>query len=242
MAVYENPFSFNGVNLYEFLPHPRIERPLSSSVEVNSVSMPGQPGESYVSAQYQPMEVTVTGNLPVWDVADVPEMVDRLVTVLSPVDREQWFEKVLYLPDRPGRWWKATCVRKEIGRESRRPPVSLTFRMSNPVAYGESKQISFGSGTNVINVGGTYQTYPSRITGTGGTTFVVSNYDHKLQPYSSDGQLSGEVAFYPSEMRATVGGTETAITLDSDYWALLPGKNVITANSAGTINYYERWQ
>jgi hypothetical protein len=60
--IYDSPFTFGGVDLYDFIPHPRIQRPISAPVEVDGVSMPSQPGETYVSAQYQPMEVTVTGN------------------------------------------------------------------------------------------------------------------------------------------------------------------------------------
>jgi phage-related protein len=43
-------------------------------------------------------------------------------------------------------------------------------------------------------------------------------------------------------MRTVVGSTETAITLVSDYWALVPGENTIYASSSTTIEYYERWQ
>jgi hypothetical protein len=86
VGIYDNPFTFGGVDLYDFIPHPRIQRPISAPVEVDGVSMPSQPGETYVSAQYQPMEVTVTGNLPVWDVADVPDMADALAMALSPID------------------------------------------------------------------------------------------------------------------------------------------------------------
>ena len=244
MGIYDSPFTFGGVDLYDFIPHPRIQRPISAPVEVDGVSMPSQAGETYVSAQYQPMEVTVTGNLPVWDVADVPELTDALAMALSPIDGEQWRERRLVLPDRPGRWWYATCVRKEIGREAQRPPVSLTFRMSDPIAYGELRQASISPGTtvNTLTVGGTYRSYPERIITSGGTSAVVVCNGKRLQPYSSDGELSGDVTFYPRQMRTTVGSTETAITLTSDYWALVPGENALTATSSTTIEYYERWQ
>jgi predicted phage tail component-like protein len=242
VGIYDSPFTFGGVDLYDFIPHPRIQRPISAPVEVDGVSMPSQPGETYVSAQYQPMEVTVTGNLPVWDVADVPDMADALAMALSPIDGEQWREQKLVLPDRPGRWWYATCVRKEIGREAQRPPVSLTFRMSDPIAYGELRQASISSGTSTLTVDGTYRSYPERIITSGGTSAVVICNDKRLQPYTSDGALSGSVTFYPRQMRTVVGSTETAITLVSDYWALVPGENTIYASSSTTIEYYERWQ
>lgn len=159
--------------------------------------------------------------------------------------------KPLYLPDTPDRYYLAVPngvldMTRGIGGEL----TKVTFTLTDPVAYGDSKTIALASGGTVtINVNGTAPTYldvSSTAAVRDGSALVwgVRVDDLDFVHVATGSSSARSVVIDGTNRVCKVQGALTMPTLDSDWLMLEPGTHEITMDygtGAATLDWVERW-
>ena len=159
--------------------------------------------------------------------------------------------KRLVLPDTPDRYYLAipdgsVDIERCLGSEI----ASISFLITDPAAYGETKTATIPSGGHVsIQVGGTYPatcevktTAASRNTdGMWGVALDTGEFMHVYI-----GATTKTVQFLCGQRKCltTANRVESMMTLLSDWFTLEPGNHVVTMDRGtgeATITWTERW-
>lgn len=159
--------------------------------------------------------------------------------------------KPLYLPDTPDRYYLAVPsgglkLTRGIGGEL----AQVTFKLTDPVAYGDSKTASLSSGGSAtINVNGTAPTYlnvTANAAVRNGSALVwgvqvdSGDYVHVATGSGS----SRKVEIYSEDRICKVANALALPTLDSDWLKVEPGSHTVAMDygtGAATLSWVERW-
>ena len=162
--------------------------------------------------------------------------------------------KPLYLPDTPDRYYLAVpSGALQLTRGFDGETATLTFELTDPVAYGEQKMITLPSrGSLTFTVGGTAPTYFYRDLAAIGTPDASTlRYGIRLDNSQTwcvthDSTSNLRVGPFDFEKRSLmVDGVVSVPTLDSDWFALTPGEhtleNYLGGGTSLWLKYRERW-
>ena len=216
---------------------------LAAKPDTREVS--GRNGEAFIGMTYGASTVTFT-------IAAIGDAEQRRVALSTlggwlMVDEA----KPLYLPDTPDRYYLAVPdgaleLTRGIGGEI----AQVTFRLVDPVAYGDSKTASLSSGGSAsINVNGTAPTYLNVVANSAvrnssalvwGVKVDNADYVHVATGSSS----SRKVEIYSDTRVCKVANSLTLPTLDSTWLELAPGTHTVAMDygtGAATLSWVERW-
>lgn len=178
----------------------------------------------------------------------IAERRDKLSTIGQWLDVDE--PRKLTVPDMPGRYFLAipdgdvSSIRGIQGEIA-----TLTFVLTDPIAYGREISITVPSGGSVtFNVGGTSTARPV-ITANASRNASAQVYGLRLDDgdfvHVATGSNSARPIVIDCENRTcTVNGSVSMITLDSDWLEFTPGKHVLRMDygtGAATVKYVERW-
>lgn len=159
--------------------------------------------------------------------------------------------KPLYLPDTPDRYYLAVPSGElKLDRAFDGEITSLTFELTDPVAYGTSRTASLSSGGSAtISIGGTAPTYLNVVANSAvrnSSSLVwgirVDNADFIHVATGSDS--SRKVEAYSDKRLCKVANAITIPTLDSSWIELKPGSHTVRMDAgtgAATLSWVERW-
>lgn len=174
---------------------------------------------------------------------------DKLSTLAAWLDVDE--PKKLVLPDTPERYYMAIAdgevtPERGIGGEI----AELTFIITDPIAYGEVREITVPSGGSVsFTVGGTAPTKPiitasSAVRNSSSQVWGV-RLDETDYIHVGTGTASACAIVIDCDARTlTVNNTVDIPTLDSDWFELAPGTHTCRMDNgtgAATIRFQERW-
>ena len=159
--------------------------------------------------------------------------------------------KPLYLPDTPDRYYLAVpggalnlkrCMEGEL--------ATVTFTLTDPVAYGDSQTASLASGGSaIINVNGTAPTYlnvaaDSAVRDGDALIWGVQVDDGDYIHVATGTASACKVEFDSGERVCKVADVVKLPTLDSDWLKLEPGTHTVEMDygtGAATLSWTERW-
>ena len=174
---------------------------------------------------------------------------DKLSTLGAWLDVDE--PKPLVLPDTPDRYYMAVPdgsldLNRAIGAEY----AQITFLVNEPDSYGKMRTVTVPSGGSVtFIVGGTAKTYP-RITANAVRSASSQVWGIKLDEsdyvHIATGAAAARAVVIDCEKRtATISGSVTIPTLDSDWLELKPGEHTLRMDNgtgAATVTFIERWK
>lgn len=164
--------------------------------------------------------------------------------------------KELYLPDTPDRYYMAVAngaldMTRCIGGEI----TTLTFTLTDPVAYGETKSVSMSANSTVtFTVGGTAPTYINVLC-TSATPDGSGRWAVQDQRSFSNGNTGPLIAVFDdtsthrveflSEQRiCVVDSSEALMDISGDWIIAPPGTHALYhkyGSGAATVSWIERW-
>lgn len=235
--------TYNGHNLGDLLfigdPDFSIANSKADTLEVS-----GKDGETVRGMRFGPSAVSFSAAL-TGSAADRRNALSQLAMWLD-VDKP----KALVLPDTPDRYYLAVPDGPlDIQRAMYADLFTLGFKITDPAAYGQEKQLIMRDVTSMnFTVGGTYPTKPEI---QGGVTRDATSKiwgvrldggDFIHVPLSSDSGRA--VKLNCADRTCTVAGAASLPTLDSDWFEFTPGNHTLLMdNGTGTItvSWRERW-
>lgn len=213
--------------------------------QVSAFEVPGRDGMAVRGSRFGPSSVSF---------ALSPKAAD-------PVDRRNaWSElgmkldvdepKKLYLPDTPDRYYKAMPSGPvDVERFVHADAGRLTFLLTEPAAYGETKTETVASGvTATLSIGGTYPTKPkitaqSAVRDAAAGVWGVSSGSSSMKVDTRRDE-GVRVVIDCEAGTCTVGYVARMLTLDSDWFVFNPG-TVWVKNDKGSgdvnVEWTERW-
>lgn len=146
-----------------------------------------------------------------------------------------------------GLYWMAV---PEAGADTKRyltaNTFDVTFRITDPVAYGAQRTVTVpGGGTATLDVGGTYPASPvisvTNARNPSGGTWRLALVDGSYVAVDLPSARALSIDCAARTLR--VGGTVTMLQPEADWLVLEPGSRTLTMTGSGTatITYKERW-
>lgn len=231
---------FNGTDLSELVAF-KVHRPVMAPVGVSAETVPGRHGELFRSARLEAYDLDVD----VWLMADnrleVADVRHRLAAAL-------WTDgpAPLFLPDDPTRHVMAIVTgATDLGEVTDRTSGTVTFRVTDPVSYGNHCRAALADGKTVgVDAGGTWEAYPkitfkpatktSRVSvlnvGTGDKVAVSGTF-----------AVGDEVVVDMAAEHVTHNGNTVAPTVDSDFFAIRGVTEIVASGSDATMEWDEAW-
>lgn len=196
-------------------------------------------GEYIAAYGLEPYDLKVKVSVLDRDLEKVTETVHNLAKMLYKEPNQK-----LILPSDRGRYRLATYKGgDELSRLMLYPSTTLTFRISDPVFYGRKRTTTVGTSQTTLKRGGTYKSYPTV------TVKPSSSSYWTLYNVTTGEFVRVEASFTGSQMvildfenqRCTVNGTDHAVTLESDFFALGGTQTLTCSSGTATITWQERW-
>lgn len=113
---------------------------------------------------------------------------------------------------------------------------------AEPVGYGRARSVALRSGNNALLVGGNERTWPVvTLTPPSGAKYarVALGGLYVQVPGTFDGKRQAVVDMGQGLCR--VGGSLASPTIESDYFALPPGRQALSCSCPGAVEWRERW-
>ncbi len=230
---------FGGNDLSQWLMVKSVKRCVTASRRLEKTEVPGMNGAHVADNGLEPIEVEVECNMRARSVADVSDARRVLSAALRSTEALP-----LFLDDEPGRylmaWYEGGA---ELDRNAHKPGLKLKFLAADPVAYGEKRTASVGTSGALVVAGGTYKACPTvTCKPASGTYWQLTNVttgDFVRVEASFTG--SQTVVLDMARERCTVNGTDHAVTLASDFFALDGAQALKTSSGTATLEWEERW-
>lgn len=216
-----------------------VSKSILPEVSMDSVEVPGRPGQAFAGVRLGMRELTVAMRLRLMPDGDVPAAHRELAAALykdSP--------RKLVLPDDPGRYYMAVMTGpSDLDNLWYTGGAEVTFTCPDPIIYGAERRCEL---PGTARVGGTFETYPTvtarpakgsswRVTNRSTGEYVELVYDFKG---------TEEVTVDTEGMHCEIDGTgaDRYVSVYSDFFALAPGKVEVTLSSGtGEMRWDEKW-
>lgn len=217
-------------------------RPLMASPEVETQKRPGACGFDVASVQLVSIEIEMKCVVFAKDSSGL-SMRDRERSIAAALFGQE--KRPLVWPDDPDYYCMA--IVKDVSAPKRRiggDAFTVTF-LCDPVLYSAEKSVPLTSGANAVHVGGTMPTRPiievtaeSSVGSVTLTNLGTAELVKVVGSFSKGSKLVVDMGL----RRATVNGANAAVTLQSDFFELSPGKNSVKLSSgSGALKYREVW-
>lgn len=228
---------------FDFSPWLRVNmtRPIAPPVEVETEAAAGRDGTAFRSARLGELSIPVTVRLDAPRGTDMAELRHMLASKL--VSKEP---RPLVLPDDPTRYHMALLSgASDLDTLWRTGRAELEFLAPDPVAYGVTRKVNIMPGGSVF-VEGNMPTYPV-IEGSGGGagaySVILVGTGEKVEldcEVGADDVVTIDCAAQHCEINGE--DADPHVTLDSDFFALMPGDNRLNITGADVVcSWTERW-
>lgn len=231
--------TFDGNDLAPYLLVTDVKRQIVPKRRITQTQVPGMDGALVSSVELDPIEVTVSGCITRRLMSDVAEARRKLASCLRSKEAAP-----LVLPDDPTTYLMALY---EGGAEPSKlayvPDVELVFLCADPVSYGSHRSVSV-SGTKAMRVGGNYPAKPVvTVKPPKGSQWQITNvgtgeYVRVLASFTG----SQTVVIDMGLERCTVNGTDHAVDITSDFFAIDGDASLMVSGGTATVEWDERWQ
>ncbi len=230
---------FNGNDLSRYLVVESVSRDLLPKRRLETTEVSAMDGAHVADTGLETLEISVTCRLLAESAADVSDCRRLLAHALHSSTAAR-----LILPDEPDRYYLAWFEGGSAPSGSvRYPQVKLSFLCADPVAYGEAKTATVGTSNTIVSAGGTYKACPVI------TCKPASGSYWQLTNVTTGDFVRVEAAFTGSQTvvldmareRCTVNGTDHAVTLTSDFFALDGTQTLKTSSGTASLEWEERW-
>ena len=207
--------------------------------------VPGRDGAMYLGARLAAKDVGMTLTLRERPGTDRNAALRQLAEILS---RDG--ERRLEIESDGGLWRMASCTAGgDMSRYRNGVGQGVTFRVTDPVFYGDGDDATVPSGGSVtFTVGGTYPTLPTITAsaaqnGAGGYWRITDENGAYVQATIPEGITTAPVVVDCPNRVLRVNGGVTVLPLDADWILLEPGEHTLTMTGAGaaTVEWTERW-
>lgn len=231
--------SYGGVDLGQLVMVSKVERRVLPKVRISETEVPGMDGELARQDGLEPYELAVDCYLRARDVYGVTEARRLLAEALLSDG-----PKPLYLPDD-----KLTYVMAlyeggaQLGSNSKRPQVELSFLVADPVAYGVRRSASLSTKASLVIPGGTYKTEPvvTAKPAEGSSWKVTNSSTGEFVLVYADFTGSQTVVVDMGLQRATINGSDHAVDITSDFFTLDGPQELSVSSGTATMEWQERW-
>ncbi len=231
-------FSFGDYDLSKHLACLGVSRQIMPSRTLERTTVPGMDGCHVAEEGLKPLEIDVEVALWATGEADVADARRELAQALSGEAR------ALVLPEEPGRRYLAVFEGgASLNRAFNSPSLTLTFLCADPVAYANARKATVGTAGAYIDAGGTYRARPT-------VTCKPSSGSYWQLTNATTGEfVRVEASFTGSQTvvldmareRCTVNGSDHAVTLASDFFALEGAQRLKVSSGTATVEWEERW-
>lgn len=227
---------YGGVDLSRWA-NVTYDRSIMPETSVDVIDVPG--GVSRLkSVSLKPLEVTARLRLTVGSDDDLADVRHAVASVLMSTEA-----KALVLPDDPSRYLMAVVSgTSDLDSLFRTGMAEVKFLAPDPVAYGTHHEVTLST-RNMLRVGGNR---PARATITAtpgsGSWWKVTNYGTgEFVQITATFDGTQVVVVDMDAQRATLNGSDVAVTLGSDFWSMDGTADVRLSSGSGTIEWDERW-
>lgn len=232
---------YNGFDFSPWFTTRLMTRSLLPEYEIETQDVPYRPGERFMRAKIKPLTIAVRAE---WRARPSDDMAALRRTMAAKLLCLE--EAPLYLDDERhlGIHYKAVLTSPgELDTLWHTGSADLEFTAYDPVAYGATRRGTVGYST-VLTVGGSYETRPVITCKPGGSVSYLKLTDMDTGEFvqvNASLSASSAVVFDMEGQKTTVNGQNAAVTYESDYFALQPGRNSLRLSSgSGTVEWVER--
>lgn len=232
---------YNGFDFSPWFTTKLMTRSLLPGYAVETQDVPYRAGERFMRAKLEPLVIKVRAE---WRARPSDDMAALRRTMAARLLCLK--EAPLHLDDERhlGLHYMAVLTSPgELDNLWHTGSAELEFTAYDPIAYGATRRGAVGYGT-VLAVGGSYETRPVITCRPGGSVsyLKLTNMDTgEFVQVNESLDASASVVIDMREQQVTVNGQNHAVTYESDYFALRPGRNSLRLSSgAGTIEWTER--
>lgn len=207
--------------------------------------VPGRDGAMYLGARLAAKDVGMTLTLRERPGTDRNAALRQLAEILS---RDG--ERRLEIESDGGLWRMAACTAGgDMGRYRNGIGQGVTFKVTDPVFYGDDDDATVPSGGSVtFTVGGTYPTLPTITAsaagnGSGGFWRIAREDGAYVMATIPAGVTTAPVEIDCANRVMRVNGQVQVLPLAADWLALEPGEHTLTMTGTGaaTVEWAERW-
>lgn len=230
---------FDGNDLSAYLLVRSVERSVIASRRLDTTEVQGMNGAHVVDNGMETMEIEVECNMRARSVSDVSDLRRLLSLMLHRTEAAP-----LVLDDEPERylmaWYKGGC---ELDRNAHKPSVTLTFLCADPVAYGEERSATVSTTAKQVMSGGTYKAFPTVTCKPASgsywqlTNVTTGDFVRVNATFTGDQTVVLDMA----KDRCTINGTDHAVTIGSDFFALDGIQQLKASSGTATLEWNERW-
>lgn len=232
---------YNGFDFSPWFTTKLMTRSLLPGYAVETQDIPYRPGERFMRAKLKPLVITVRAE---WRARPSDDMAALRRTMAARLLCLK--EAPLHLDDERhlGLYYMAVLTSPgELDNLWHTGSTELEFTAYDPIAYGATRRGAVGYST-ALSVGGTSETRPVVACKPGGSVsfLKLTNMDTgEFVQINESLTSSSEVVIDMTKEQVTVGGQNHAVTYESDFFALQPGRNNLRLSSGtGTIEWTER--
>lgn len=230
-------FGDNELSLYMTVTN--ITRSIMPARRLTKTTVPGMDGVLLADEGFDPVEITITANIKARSIREVMEQKRMLARMLYSTTPQK-----LIMPDDPDTYMLATYTgESELSRASKRPKIEMTFLCADPIAYGRDKSTTVDTTQTTINTGGTYKSWPTiTVKPASGSSWRITNVttgDYVLVYATFTG--SQTLVLNMENQRCTINGTDHAVDVSSDFFALDGTQNMKVSSGTATVEWTERW-
>lgn len=232
---------YNGFDFAPWFTTKLMTRSLLPEYSVETQDVPHRAGERFMRAKLKPLAITVRAE---WRARPSDDMAALRRTMAARLLCLK--EAPLHLDDERhlGLYYMAVLTSPgELDSLWHTGGADLEFTAYDPIAYGATRRGSVGYSTALV-VGGTSETRPVVTCKPGGSVshLKLTNMDTgEFVQINASLTSSSAVVIDMAEEQVTLGGQNHAVTYESDYFALRPGRNNLRLSSGtGTIAWIER--
>lgn len=219
-----------------------ITRSLMPSLSVETEDVPYSPGERFMRAKFEPLELKVLAR---WKARRGSDM-----AMLRRVMIEKFLstgEAPLYLDDdrHLGIYYMAVLTSPgELDTLWYTGSAELEFTAYDPIGYGPLRNAPVGYSTK-IGVGGSWETLPVFRCKPGGNVSYLKLMNISTGEFvqmNDELTADSEVVFDMKAQQCTLDGVNHAVLYESDFFALRPGLNELRLSSgSGMAEFHERY-
>lgn len=244
MSNLSQSLKFNGYDLRAICDVVEVERDLLPQVAHDAATVPGRDGAAFLRSRLEPRDIKVTLRVVAGGIAPADfEAAFRTLVPRLPVDGPH------DLVIENGYVYKAALVgTSEVKKSSYSAEASLIFRAYDPAAYGAAKSKVVTTSSSSETIAGTYPSLPvvtaSAAKRSSAGLWGVTLSGNKTMRVALPTANASSVVIDCAARTVKVDGAAAMLTLDSDWWELLPGsRSMFVSNGTGnaTVSWTERW-
>lgn len=237
---HDPKFSFGGQDLSPYLFAYEVTRSILPSRNLAQTTVLGRNGALVKDEGLATLEIVVKAVIKARREHDIAEARRRVSSLLYSTG-----EQKLVLYDEKSRYYNAFYQGgAELDREYRNPKLELTFLCADPIAFGQGRKQTITAAQTVVNTGGTFKSYPT-ITAkpaSGLKQWTITNVTTgEFVTVSASFTGSQTLILDMEKQRATINGSDVAVDINSDFFALDGVQKLKTSNGSATVEWIERW-